>query len=218
MALSFPSLDLMNALSIERVRFFPQFNHEFSGLGSGALVVKEFVDTLWMAEFTTAPLYHAETIQAEAIINAMRGSLSTFYAWNPRLPYPQSDPKGTLLLAGGYADDQAIASIASNRKEITLNGLPPNFVLTRGDFIAATHGDARGFYQVVTATVAASGAGVTPTFEIAPHLLNAAAVADPANIVKPAAEMRIIPGSFDPGPSQGLVSMLQFRAIQHIPV
>lgn len=239
-AMTFPSAVLSDLLRIESGYLYPEFFHEQSGLGSGVILVKEFVDQLWRGEFSTVPLYHRDTMKAEAILNAMQGSLSTFYMHDPRAPYPASDPLGEALqdvvtrltesgdtritedgdvrITEGWIGTQSIYSVSVNRRIVRIAGFPPDFVLSRADYFSVAHDkdNTRGFYQVVEESVTADAFGLTPEFEISPPLNLEGTADDIVSVSKPSPRLRIVPGSIRVGSVDQLRSAISFSAIQDI--
>lgn len=190
-----PTSELMQALPVSSATFIPAWGQETSGEGSGILRVKDLRPALWRARIACAAATRVEALQVLALIGAMGGALGTFYAWKPSAAYPQSDPGGTTL--GGSAVQ--IGSINADQLRLSLKGLPAGYVLTRGDFLAFDYGarPSRALHQVVPPMAIANGAGVTPEFQVHPPIRGGASVNAAVALVRPAAEMRLVPGTFD---------------------
>lgn len=100
---------------------------------------------------------------------------------------------------------------------VSLKKVTAFYTLTRGDFLSFDYGaePARALHQVVTATVTANGLGVTAEFTVTPHIRVGAAVNDAVLLALPAAEMMIVPGSYEPN-TRGALSSMGFEAVQRI--
>lgn len=111
-----------------------------------------------------------------------------------------------------------IASIAGNNKEMTLSALPFGYKLSGGDLLSFDYGTSpvrRALHRVVL-PVTASGAGVTPNFEVRPYIRPGATVGLAVTLVKAAAKVRMIPDSFNPGTndSDGITRGMSFQVRQ----
>lgn len=114
---------------------------------------------------------------------------------------PAYDPTGAIL---GDATP-VIHTIAGNNRELRLQGLPPGYVLAQGDFIGRTYGSDPTRYQVhrLVTGATANGSGVTPLFEVSPHILPGAAVGQGVVLIRPAIKAVLLPGSLSPGSMSG---------------
>lgn len=206
-----PTTDLMVALVISSVEFIPNWRQEFSRQAGGTPRVADIGPEAWTAKITAGPMTNAEILQAEAVINSMRGSLDTFYAWNPRAQYPQSDPDGTILGASAVH----ISALGGDSKSLGLSGLPAGYVITQGDFISWDNGTHRCLHQFVK-SVTADAFGDTALVEVAPHILVGLLLSPstPVTLVQPTAEMMIMPGSYSSPSSGALTGTMSFTAVQ----
>lgn len=215
MAASFPYAlaDFANLLRIEEVVWDIKRNDELSGVGDGRVWQAELADPLWTADVSLVPATHAQAEQIAALIRRLRGAQESFYLHNPKLPYPQYDPTGTLL----GANVVTIASISAGRDAIALTGLPANYRITLADKMQVNFSSApvRTWFGEASETVTASGAGTTAQIAIFPPL--PPGINSGASIVlkRPAAKMFIMPDSHNPGTSRDLYTRGQsFKAME----
>src|SRR5690606_26037824 len=100
-----------------------------------------------------------------------------------RRPYPLAYPDGDFSEAG-----VAVHTVGEDNKSLRLDGLPSSFVISRGDYLAISEADSPApaygaLYQSMETVVAV--AGVTPSFEVRPHLRPGTAVNDPVILKQP---------------------------------
>ncbi len=215
MAITFPLPDLANVLRIQSVKWLLDDNQEISGLGSGAIIVADLAPRYWTAEVTIDQMDHAEAARMQAKFESLDGSLNDFYLHDPRLPYPQSDPKGTVIAA--WPGTVTISAVNSNRKQIKLAGLPANYILTEGDMLSFDYGSNpvhRALHRFVSPIQATAG-GVTDWIELRPHLSVGAVAGLTVSLAKPAARVKLVPKSFNPGTGRHrMTSGMMFNARQ----
>lgn len=166
---------------------------------------------LFEADIETAPMEHVEADQLQVKVDALDGALQSFYLWNPRRPYPQSDPDGTVL---GEAEIELL-SLGVNNKSLALTGLPAGYVVTPGDMLAVDYAspERRMLFRFVEGG-AASGAGETPQLEVRPHLRPGMVVGDPAFLARPAGKMVMVPDTAEVVQVSMVHSVLRFTARQ----
>lgn len=211
MSLTYPLSDLMDKAFIKSGPFALLFRQEYSGTEGGDLLVKDRGPELWVADFTSTDLINSKARSLRARLNGLRGSLKTFYGYDPISPYPQADPSGSVL----GASTVKINSIASGGPAVSLKGLPAGYVLTEGDMLAFDYGSptARALHEVSEAATA-NGSGITPQFEVAPNIRPGAAADIVVTLIKPAAEMRVVPGSIGISTVDRFKSSVSFKAVQ----
>src|SRR5690606_16055831 len=99
-------------------------------------------------------------------------------------------------------------SVGENNKSLSLSGLPAGYVLTIGDKgqIVYSSSPTRNFFFEVSETVAADGDGLTPEFEVFPHLPPGLTTGLSVTLIKPACRGFIMPGTFNPGTARGMIT------------
>lgn len=218
MALTFPLsvADFADKLKIQSVEWKLQRYDELSGLGTGAVLSAQLAPPRWTAKVNLAPMLNGEAFQVQALIEVL-DPMASFYLYAPQQPYPQSDPDGSIL----GASTPAVRTVGSDNKSFSLKGLPVGYVISVGDMIAFDYGSnptRRALHRVMETQVATAG-GNTVLFEVRPHLRPGIAIDLPVTLIKPAAKMLIVPGSFSPGTSIGtsglkIASGMAFEAVQ----
>lgn len=203
--------NLMSALTIDSVEFVPQFRQEFSRQAGGTPRVADIGPEIWTAKIGCSNMSNVAARAAAAIINQMRGSLGTFYVWDPRAQYPQSDLTGSIL----GSNTVTIYALGSDNKSLSLAGLPIGYVITAGDKLSFDHGtpNHRCLHEFV-AGATADGSGNIALTEVVPHIREGASTGLTVTLKRPTAEMMIMPATYN-FPSTGPVSSsITFTAIQ----
>lgn len=134
-------------------------------------------------------------------------------------PAGQSFEIDWIAIGNTTLTDQArIASLGANNKSLSLSGLTEGFALSRGDMLAFDYGDParRALHRIAEAAVA-DAAGITPVFEVRPHIRPGASAGLPVRLVKPAAKMILMPGSLQVSAADEFRTAISFQAIQKIP-
>jgi len=209
-----PTTEIMEALRIASIKPFDlRWRQEMSGQASGSLRVADLGDALWYTGVRTSPrMRKAELNSLQAKIDRLRGSLLTFYMWNPVAEYPQSDPGGTVLGASTVSIEAV-----TDAHTLQLKGLPNGYVLTQGDMLEVIYADPEqhALHRIVS-DVTASGSGVTPDFSIEPGLWAGAAADQEVNLARAMTEMRIVPGTYRPDMGGPLRGTITFDAVQSV--
>lgn len=215
-AVTFPApvTYIADLLRVPRRTFTLMMQQEVSGLGSGQIIAADIAPPLWVAEIETKPMSRPDANLLLARLDTLEGSLNSFYLYDPWKCAPFADPGGVKL--GGSTPK--IYALEANNKEMRLYGLPAGYILTAGDYLAFDYGSnpARRALHRVTSTVTADNSGITPMFEVRPHIRSGAQTDINVTLVKAAAKMIIEPGSLRVAAQSGL-TVISFRAIQRIP-
>lgn len=173
MAVSFPVplVDFADTIDVASGTFKLSESRKASISGRGEVFTREGGARRWegMVSLTAAP--NARAGYFDVLLDVLTGSGASALLYDHRRPYPILDPFGTTLAASVVIID----SVPLSLKELTLSGLPAGYTLSRGDYLSFTYLDVTGtqqwsLHRVVDIAVTASGAGVTPLFEIIPHL------------------------------------------------
>ena len=213
MALTYPltRANLADLLPIETVEWSLGEDQELSNLGSGEVLAADLGPRLWSADCATTPA-DIDTIEAlRARLNALDGAINSFYLFDPRRPNPATDPTGALL----GSSTVTIQSIETNRKEMTLAGLPAGFVLPAGTLLSVTAGSPSrtALLQLVAAVTASSG-GVAGPVEVRPHLRPWIASTQAVTLLKPVAKVKLVPRSTSVTQVSSVLHRLRFSARQ----
>ncbi|WP_265518972.1 hypothetical protein [Nitratireductor luteus] len=189
-------------------------NQELSGLGSGQIIGADLAEPLWTTDVRLFPAFSDDAVDIQAMIESLDGVLKTFYLYDPRTSHPRADPDGSILGAA----TPTIAGLNANNRAMAVTGLPAGYVLSRGDMLAFDYADpARRALHRIGETVIADGTGLTPEFEVRPHFRPGVETGLPVNLIKPAAKMIIVPGSYQPPVSDDYgTTSITFTALQSI--
>lgn len=197
-------------LKIESVDWNLRRSELVSNYGNGELLTSEIAPPRWEASVRTVRMLHKEARKVQAMLNAV-GSMETFLLYDPRSKYPYADPDGTIF----GASTPVVASINADNKRIGLQGFPAGYVITQGDMIEIIYdsGD-RYFLCQAMENETADGSGDLAQFEVRPHLIETIATSDPVTVIKPAAKMKLVPGSDRFESVSPATSVITFQAIQ----
>ena len=213
-----PDLNFMTALDaigITDSSFDLDYGQEYTQQASGIVRVRDVRSPIWKASFTAPNGYLAEVETVKALLDDLRGSALSFYAWCPSRQYPASDPTGSIVAASTV---QINGLNGADLTRLSLKGLPAGYVLTRGDLLAFDYTATttrRALHRVVTASIAANGSGVTAEFVVAPPLRAGAAVNATVNLRRAAGEFRVMPKTFR-APASGVTGNVSLDAVQVI--
>lgn len=210
-ALTFPlaQASLGDILPIQSVTWELARQQEISATGAGEMLVADLAPPLWEGSVSLRPLLHTEARALAAKLDALDGGMQSFFLANPLGWWPASDPGGTIYGAA----TPVIESIEANRKELSFSGLPANYKLSAGDMFSVAYGLRQGLYRLV-ADVTANGEGETAAVEVRPHLRPGVAATQAAVFSKPAAKVKVIPGSISQSFHSVNRTRLSFRVRQ----
>ncbi|WP_236762402.1 hypothetical protein U0027_05970 [Agrobacterium tumefaciens] len=122
---------------------------------------------------------------------SLEGVLKTFLAFPKSRCFPVAYPNGSWPTGDAFGGVGQVATIASNRKAISLSGLPAGYKVTVGDYIQIGDKD----LHMVMEPMTASAGGVTTQFEVRPHLWPGVVAPVAATLVKPSCIMTLLPGT-----------------------
>lgn len=213
MALSFPLAQTLlgDLLPIQSVVWELMREQEFSGIGGGEGLAADLGPALWEGEVSLRPLLHTDARAMAAKIDALDGSINSFYLANPLGWWPKLDPRGTVY--GGSTP--SILSIAENRKELRITELPANYALSTGDMFALDYGSPsrRALHRLV-GDVTATGSGITTFVEVRPHLRPGVVPALAVDFSRPSAKVKIVAGSVSQSFHSANRTRISFRVRQ----
>ncbi|WP_320202800.1 hypothetical protein [Agrobacterium rosae] len=167
------------------------WRQEQSRTTGGRTIVKDMGSPLWRMSVQSKSLKPNELDYWRARFNSLENGLKTFRGFPKSRCFPIAYPKGSWPTGSAFNGTAQVASIAANRKSISVSGLPSGFVVSVGDFIQIGDND---LHQVMESALASAG-GTTGQFEIRPHLWPGVVAPRAATVKKPSCIMAIVPGS-----------------------
>lgn len=208
--ITFPRTDLMSVRYANApLRLVPQ--QELSTIASGVSIGKDLGPALWFGDFTTVALGNDDALAFEALLNSLDGVVQTFEAYDVRRPYPRAHADGA------FTDSATLASVNANNKALALAGLASGFALSVGDYLSFDYGSSRALHQVMEPATVGAG-GVTPQFEVRPHIRPGFTAGAAVRLKKPAGLFTLLPGSVSPPTKVTARTMsLSFKIGQYLP-
>ena len=194
--------------------FEPVYIQEQSRAGSRTYV-KDLSDPLWTLTAQSRQLSPNELDYWRARLDAMENGLKTFLGRQMSRCFPIAYPRGSWPTGISFDGIATLESVGGNRKSVSISGLPSGYKVSVGDMVQIGGTD----LHRVMEPASANGAGVTPEFEVRPHIWPGVDANDsPAvtvTVKKPSCIMAIVPGSIqsqaDPQTGWGAVS---FQAVE----
>lgn len=204
-----PLADFFDLFRVQDITFVQGWQQQRSAQGGGRTRYADRAPALWKAEVTTIPLENAEAEGVMARINSRAGGLKTALIYNSRLPYPASDPTGSII-----GSTVPKLGTITDRLHVAFTGFPDGYVMPFGSYFGLTFDTSRRYLgQFLESRTAATGGAVT-TVEIWPPL-PASVLGTPDIIIKkPPARFRIEPGSAHPSKIDGMHVTIRFSAEQ----
>lgn len=189
MALTEP-FDLLPGFPGWTTGFDLRWRQEQSVQASGRVLVKDMGSPLWQLRAASRVLSPNQLDYWRARLTALENGLMTFRGYPMSRCYPILYPNGSWPTGASFTGSCAVASINANRKAVALSGLPATFKLSVGDYIEIV-GDVHQVMEPATA----NGSGITPEFEVRPHVWPSRAAGNAVTVKQPNCLMAIVPGS-----------------------
>ena len=204
-----PVADFFDLFAIEDVRFDPVWSQQASLTGGGTRLYSDRAPMLWRASVTTAPMEHADAEAVMARINSRGGGLKTALIYNPRLPYPSSDPDGSI-----FGSATPFVGTITDRLHVAFTGFPNGYVVPAGTYFGIVFDTSRYYLGQFAEAKTADGSGAVSAVEIAPALPVSVQTGDAVTVKKPPAKFRIVPNSAYPAQIGALHSRITFDVEQ----
>lgn len=206
-----PADDLIATMLVDTVDWNLEDNQELSGTGGGEWIAAGLAPPLWGAVISSVAADDESIERLRARWLLLDGAIGSFYLYDPKRPGPATDPAGTLLASATVTID----SVESNRKELSLAGLPADLVLPEGTRLSVTAGSpSRTFLGVLGAETQADGSGDAGPVEVRPHLRPWMAAGQTVTLWKPVAKCKLVPNSLRVTQVTSVTSRLRLEARQ----
>jgi hypothetical protein len=180
---------------------------------NGVTRTKLGVMPLWSMSVVSINLIPNRLDALKGMVEGLAGLQTLILGYSLSRCYPIAYPNGSWPTGGAFSGTTASLSfIGSNNRSVRVSSLPAAFALQSGDMIQIAAGN---LHRVREAAIA-SGAGLTPAFEVHPPLWPGTATGQAVSVRKPHCLMRIVPGSVsasaDPRTGRGTVSFEAMEA------
>jgi hypothetical protein len=204
-----PPLDLLPIFPGWTTGFSLHWRQEQSTQASGRVLVKDMGTPLWTLRAQSKPLSPNNLDRWRARLTGLENGLVLFKAYPMSRCFPQAYPNGSWPTGGAFTGSGVLATVAGDRKTITVSGLPAGFDITVGDYLSVS-----GFLHQVMEGVTASGGGVTPAFEVRPHLNVTVSPGGAVSFKQPSCNMALTPGSLQSDAQLNGWGALSFEAME----
>lgn len=202
--------DFAELFKVQDWQFVQGFQQQRSATGGGETHYADRAPSLWRAEATTVPMTNAEAEGIMALINSRAGGLKTVLLYNKRLPYPASDPDGSII-----GSTVPAINVITDPLHVSFSGFPAGYEIPLGTYFGIVFDTSRYYLgQFAEARTANPITGAVAATEIWPPLPASITGTPDVIIKKPCAKFRIEPGSAFPTKQGGLHSEIQFSAEQ----
>lgn len=183
---------------------------------AGGVVLKASLGAaVWRASLTLYddPLWD-RAAEVEALIALAARPGMAFLAYDPRKPYPASDPDGSVL---GAAVPQ-ISALDANNRELSLSDLPAGYVLTPGDLIGFEYGSSPTRYALhrLVSGATADGTGAAGPVEVTPPIRPGASTGTAVTLVRPVMKAVLEPDPQYGGAVPGVVQGARLGLVQTV--
>lgn len=211
MATARTDIYLPELLDLTQCSFEPVERQEFSRSADGVTRGKDLGEALWRLSFVTRSMLSSDALAYEARLRSLRGVIGRFFAGDPRRCYPRAHR------TGAFNDTGTIHTLGGDNKSLRIDSLDPGLALSVGDYLAFPYGATPSYalHQVVEPAVA-DGSGLTPLFEVYPHIRPGVAVSAAVTLKLPQALFALEPGSVRRNHAGGPRWTVGFSAMQVI--
>ena len=213
MALTEP-LDILSDFPGWVTDFDLQYRQEQSRVAGGRTYLKDLGPSLWAMSARTKTLSPNHLDHWRARLQAMESGMLTFIGYSLSRKYPIRYPKGAWPTGVAFNGVAALHTVGANRKSVRVSNLPAGFVLSIGDMIRIGAGDLHRVMEGATS----DGAGLTPLFEVRPHLWPSVVGNEnpplAVSVFKPHCIMSVAPGSISTSADLSGRGSVSFQAIE----
>lgn len=188
---------------------------EQSPLASGVIITRNLRPPLWSLS-ARSRLLKPNTLAAwQARIESLENGKLLFWGYDRNRFYPILYPKGAWPTGGSFSGTTArILTVNANNKALSLDSLPAGYVVSAGDLISWTYNSTQYAMHRVVESATANGSGVTPEFEVRPHIRSSAPATTAVAVKRPACQMKIVPGSLQTDVNDIGWGTITFQAVQ----
>lgn len=182
--------DFAALLRLDQLNLRSNWQQQRSMTGGGETRYADRAPMLWSAEPTTVPMEFAEAEGLMALINSRAGGLLTVLLFNTRMPYPSTDPDGSIM----GATVPKLGTI-TDRLHVAFTGFPAGYVMPLGSYFGLVFDTSRYYLGQFAEARTANGSGAIAAVEIWPPLPASVSGTPDVSVKKPPMKARITPGS-----------------------
>lgn len=196
-----PVEGFFDLLGLDQSTFYLPGDNTSSVTAGGEVIVHRRGSRLWQGEAVLGRSEHEDIAGQSAIIEHLLEPGASFLIYDRRLRAPQ-DPAYPAGI-NWAAQPVTIQSLIPGNRELSLQGLPPNFTLRRGQLIGfqyLTDPVRYAVHRIFNEAVTADGTGATAPFEVTPFIRPGAVVGAPVIVERPVCKAKLL--SFKPGPGR----------------
>jgi hypothetical protein len=198
-----------DTFGIANVKFYPGWQQESSGSGSGQTLYADRGPMLWNVDVTSSELENAVAEAVMALVNSRAGGLKTFLLYNPKLKYPSSDPTGSI-----FGSATPVVGMIADRFHLAFTGFPAGYVIPAGTYFQIIFDTSRYYLGQFAEAKTADGSGAVSSTEVTPGLPASIAGGEAVTVAKPAAKFRITPNTAYSSTASMVTSSVTFSAKQ----
>jgi hypothetical protein len=198
--------DFFNTLPVQEVEFGLERQAQINNLAGGEILSAEVAPSLWGGTVYLAPMPKRAAAQVQAYLADLSRPGNSFEVTKPHQIGPAADPSG----AGLAGATPSVAEVdATNAHRLRLAGLPSDYALTPGDFLAFTYDPGtsprRAFHQVVEGQASGLGGAQADFMRVQPEV-RAGTISGAVALLRPAMLAVLVPGSVAHGTTRGNVT------------
>jgi hypothetical protein len=202
--------DFADLFRVQDVEFVQSFMQQSSMTGGGERRYADRAPAMLRAKITTIPMLNAEAEGNMALINSRSGGLKSVLLYNYRLPYPSSDPDGSIIGA-----TVPTVNVITDRSHVSFSGFPNSYEIPLGTWFGIIFDTSRYYLgQFAEARTANPVTGAVASVEITPPLPASITTGAEVSVSKPPAKFKLVPNSAFPAKQGGLHSTIEFSAEQ----
>lgn len=175
----------------DRPVFMAQHNRKQSVSGGGEIMSSVLGRPKWSVAVTLEGGRHNRNLIQEADLMHIGSRDGTILAYDIRRPYPENDFDGWKL----NGRTVTIAAKGVDNRSMSLTGVHPQFIVTKGDKMSVEYGTGKVFLFEAMETVQANDSGLTPSFEIWPYMPPTLTVSSVVTMRKACGKFKLVSGS-----------------------
>ena len=187
-------LDLLPVLEATRPRLTEQVTQ--SRARAGQIERTDIGDRLWYGRITVQPDEQGQTDQLYSQVHLLTEAAGSFLWYRKARLGPQGDPTGSILGAA----TPTLGAVSGDLRDLTINGLPANYILRAGDMLSFQYGSGPvryALHEVVVQRQATVGGQIT-LLSVAPLVAPGWGAGSAITLVRPTCKAIIVPESLDP--------------------